>query len=155
MLCPACLSLVCSCPVQVMLVSKLIVLHVCVFMLLYMFVLHVYALGWCMSVLHVCALCCYMFVLHVCVLCCWMCFYCRCICTSLIYCFVHFPKMFNVHCFIVLLSADFIVCLLLSVNSFLRLCCFLIFVYMHFISVILGCLLLLNLAGDNRWKLAS
>ena len=39
--------------------SKLIVLHVCVFMLLYMFVLHVYALGCCMSVLHVCALCCY------------------------------------------------------------------------------------------------
>ena len=122
-----------------------------------MFVLYAVVLYVCALVLHVCALCCCvclccMFVLYaavyVCVVCCCMCFYCRCVCPALIYCFVHFPIMFNVRC--VLLSAYFIVCLLLSVNSFLL--CVTVFsestmlffnlcLYVHFISVILGCLL--------------
>ena len=57
-----------------------------------------------------------------------MCFYCRCVHPVLIY------RFFYVRC--VLLAAFFIVCLPLSVNSLITIC-----LYMHFISVLLGCLL--------------
>ena len=116
----------CSCLVLCMLVSKL--------------------MCWCCMSVHYAAI--YVCAACLCFMPLYMCFYYRCVCPVLIYCFVHFPTMFDAHCVLFGCLFHCLFAIVFQLNLTMCYCIFLVtFVvfnlclYNHFISVILGCLL--------------